>query len=233
QQKIAPAPQAPAPAPPQAFAPPIPVPAPPPQAAPPPAAAPPAAASPAAATTAPPAAPASPAASAQASPRRRVAAPPAPAEKPAPKKLAQAEPPPPPAPRKRSSGDPFEGGGSDDEFEKLLNESPKRSVYVPPAPGGEVAEKVSTGQIQEAVAGKMGALRECLARQQATDPEAHGEVTATWDIEPDGRPSAVSTGKAQGQPFAQCLVGVVKSIRFPRSRLGNKGDDKVRFPFRY
>ena len=232
QQKIAPAPQAAAPATQHAFAPPIPVPAPPPQAAPPPAAA-----SPAAAATAPPAAPAAPAAapqaSSQAAPRKKAAPPPAPAEKPAPRKVAQAEPPPAPAPRKKGSGDPFEGGGADDEFEKLLNEPPKRSVYVPPAPGGEVAEKVSTGQIQEAVAGKMGSLRDCLARQQATDPEAHGEVTATWDIEPDGRPGAVSTGKAQNQPFAQCLVGVVKSIRFPKSRLGNKGDDKVRFPFRY
>jgi hypothetical protein len=83
------------------------------------------------------------------------------------------------------------------------------------------------------VAGKMAALRDCLAKQQATDPDAHGEVTMTWDIEPDGRPAAVSTGKAQGQPFAQCLVGVVKSIRFPKSRLGNRGEDRVRFPFRY
>ncbi|HEY6105185.1 MAG TPA: GYF domain-containing protein, partial [Anaeromyxobacteraceae bacterium] len=222
QQKIAPPPQAAAPATQHTFAPPIPVPAP--QAAPQPPAPVPPPAAPAAAA---------PPASSQAAPRKKAAPPPAPAEKPAPKKVAQAEPPPSPAPRKKGSGDPFGGGGADDEFEKLLNEPPKRSVYVPPAPGGEVAEKVSTGQIQEAVAGKMGSLRDCLARQQATDPDAHGEVTVTWDIEPDGRPAAVSTGKAQNQPFAQCLVGVVKSIRFPKSRLGNRGDDKIRFPFRY
>ena len=95
--------------------------------------------------------------------------------------MAQAEPPPAPAPapKKKTSADPFEGGGGgDDEFEKLLNEAPKRSAYVPPAPGGEVAEKVSTGQIQEAVAGKMGALRDCLAKQQASDPEPVVRVTA-------------------------------------------------------
>ncbi|HEU4383786.1 MAG TPA: GYF domain-containing protein [Anaeromyxobacteraceae bacterium] len=250
-------------APPQAsrtFAPPVPAPAPPPpaaqgpakaaappavapQAAAPPAAAPPAAASPPAApaATPPPAPAASPPAPAAAAPPKKRAAPAvAQAEKPAPKKVAQAEPPPAPAPtpaptppKKKASSDPFEAGGADDEFAKLLAESPKRSVYVPPAPGGDVQDKVSTGQIQEAVAGKMAALRDCLAKQQASDPEAHGEVTVSWDIEPDGRPAAVSTGKAQNQPFAQCLVGVVKSIHFPKSRQGNKGEDKVRFPFRY
>ncbi|HYQ81716.1 MAG TPA: AgmX/PglI C-terminal domain-containing protein, partial [Anaeromyxobacteraceae bacterium] len=234
-------------APPRTFAPPIPAPAPAPPAvaqATPPAATPPAATpapqaappQPAPPQAAPPAEkPAPPPPVAHATPRKKPApapAPPAPAEKPAPKKVAQAQP---PAPKKKGATDPFEGGGggADDEFEKLLNEPPKRSVYVPPAPGGDVADKVSTGQIQEAVAGKMAALRDCLAKQQATDPEAHGEVTVTWEIEPDGRPGAVSTGKAGNQPFAQCLVGVVKSIRFPKSRLGNKGDDKVRFPFRY
>jgi hypothetical protein len=239
QERIAPAPQAAAPATQHTFAPPIPVPAPTPQAAPPPAPAPqaaaaPAAAAPAAATppVAAPAAAAPPSAAPPAATRavaRKKAAPVA--EKPPPRKVAQAEPA--PAPKKKGSSDPFAGGGTEDEFEKLLNEPQKRSVYVPPAPGGEVPEKVSTGQIQEAVAGKMGALRDCLAKQQASDPDAHGEVTVSWDIDPDGHPAAVSTGKGQSQPFAQCLVAVVKSIRFPKSRLGNKGEDKVRFPFRY
>lgn len=218
---------------------------------------PPAVSAPATAATAPPAAPAPaappaaapvqaapPPAAAQAPPpaaspapapaRRKTVAAPAPApEKAAPKKVARAEPPPPPTQKKRGTSDPFESGsGGGDDFEKLLNEPPKRSVYVPPAPGGQTADKVSPGQIQEAVAGKMSALRDCLAKQQAADPEAHGEVTATWDIEPDGRPSSIQTGKSN-QPFSECLVGVVKSIRFPKSRLGNKGEDKVRFPFRY
>ncbi len=228
---------------PTAAPPPPAVPAPAPAAAPPPApaapavpqarapAAPPQAAAPAAA--APPATSQAPAPARRKTAPAPAPAPPPAAEKAAPRRVARAEPPAEPAPRKTGSSDPFESaGGGGDDLDKLLNEQPKRSVYVPPAPGGAMADRVSPGQIQEAVAGKMGALRDCLAKQQAADPEAHGEVTATWDIEPDGRPSAVSTGK-QNQLFSQCLVGVVKSIRFPKSRLGNKGEDKVRFPFKY
>ena len=62
---------------------------------------------------------------------------------------------------------------------------------------------------------------------------SHGQVVLAWDIEPDGRSSAISALTGGKEPFAHCLVGVVKGIRFPRSRLGNKGDDKVKFPFTY
>jgi hypothetical protein len=155
-----------------------------------------------------------------------------------PQRLATAEEPaPPPArePRKRT-GDPLLdfGGEGEADLEKELASGPKkRSVYVPPAPGAaDLPAEVSPAQIQEGVASKMDGLRSCLAKQQAASPDSHGTLKLRWVIGPDG---GVSGARSQSPEFAEepitpCLVGVVKTIRFPRSRTTGQ---EVVFPFKF
>jgi len=162
-------------------------------------------------------------------PRKRatrvaVAPPAAPAEE-AP---APAEP-----PRKKPAGDPLLdfGGDAESDIEKELG-AKKRSVYVPPAPGSDLPEKVSEAQINEGVASRMAALRECLSKQEAADPGSHGVLKVRWLIGPDGGVSGVKslTPEFASQPIAACLTGVVKSIRFPRSHTTGQ---EVIFPFKF
>jgi hypothetical protein len=111
--------------------------------------------------------------------------------------------------------------------------SSSRSVYVPP-PAGATAlpAKLSTDQINEAVLGRVDALRRCVSEQKARDPDATGTLKMHWVVGPDGGVRDVRTltpEYANGQ-FAQCITGVVRSIRFPRST--TTGPD-VTFPFRF
>ncbi len=142
-----------------------------------------------------------------------------------------------PEPRARkSSGDPLLdfAGGADSDFEKELGggSSKKRSVYVPPAPGSDLPSEVSQAQIQEGVAGKMAGLRDCLAKQEAADPGLHGVLKLRWIIASDGSVSGVKTLTPEfaSQPIARCLTGVVRSIRFPRSKTSGQ---EVIFPFKF
>jgi predicted Zn finger-like uncharacterized protein len=145
------------------------------------------------------------------------------------------EPPPPPPPRKKGS-DPldFESGSADSDFEKELNGGGNKNshVYIPPAPGSEVADSVTNSQITEAVAGKISALRKCISEQKAADPDLKGVLKMRWGIRPDGGVKDVRclSDEFASQPFARCIAGVVRSIRFPKTRSGNDGVD---FPFNF
>jgi hypothetical protein len=78
----------------------------------------------------------------------------------------------------------------------------------------------------------MDGLRECLGKQQAADPNAHGTLRLRWVIGADGGVNGVKVVSPEfaGQPIAQCLAGVVKTIRFPRSRTSGQ---EVVFPFKF
>jgi hypothetical protein len=109
-----------------------------------------------------------------------------------------------------------------------------------PPPGESVAlgasedlpPEVPAQQIQEAVASKMEEFRRCLERQQPQNPDSHGTLKLHWVIGPDGDVSGVRqlSPEFEGQPIAQCLVGVVETIRFPRSH--TRGQEVV-FPFKF
>lgn len=138
-------------------------------------------------------------------------------------------------PRKRS-GDPlldFSGGGEADLEKELATGPKRRSVYVPPAPGAsDLPAEVSPAQIQEGVAGRMEGLRACLAKQESAKPDSHGTLKVRWVIGPDGGVSGVRSQSPEfaDQPITPCLVGVVKTIRFPRSRTTGQ---EVVFPFKF
>jgi predicted Zn finger-like uncharacterized protein len=262
QRKPAPAPVAVAPAPPPPAAAPAPAPATPPPAAAqptPPAAAPPAtpAATPpaavAAATPPPEAAPVRAPTPAPPVARAEPEPPPRPAHVAKGKhgKLARAEPPPRPAPAARGAASapapspaPSPSRKKDslldfDSNDSALDEAlgggggSKRSVYVPPAPGGgTLPDKLSPAQINEAVAGRIDPLRRCVSEQKSRDPSASGVLKLKWVISADGSVRDVKSlpGEYASGPFSTCITGVVRGIKFPRSTTAGQ---EVTFPFSF
>jgi predicted Zn finger-like uncharacterized protein len=151
------------------------------------------------------------------------------AERAAPAPTPEAEPP----PRRKPGGDPLLDVGGEDDLEKELGGKPaKRSVYVPPAIGSDLPDSISQSQIQEAVAGQKSALLRCIEQQRAADPEARGTLRLRWLIVGDGsvRDVRVLSDEFSRQPVAPCISGVVKGIRFPRSRTTGQ---EVVFPFKF
>jgi hypothetical protein len=106
-------------------------------------------------------------------------------------------------------------------------------VYVPPAPaGGGLPAKVSPGDINAAVAQRIDALRRCVSEQKTREPDASGTLKMRWLIQGDGSVSDVkclTPQYAQGA-FAQCIAGIVKGIKFPRSATSGQ---EVTFPFNF
>ena len=158
-----------------------------------------------------------------------------PARAPAPKAAAQAEPPPPApkaAAKKKDSVLDFDQGAEDDLAAALGGT--KKNVYVPPKAGAgnpPAPERLSDAQITESVRLHVEALRRCAAEQQAREPGAKGTLKMAWTIQPDGSPKDVrclTPELAQG-PFAGCISGVVRGIRFPR--IGDARGQQVTFPF--
>lgn len=139
---------------------------------------------------------------------------------------------PPPAPRKRSVLDFESNDAALDEALGGGSQSSGRSVYVPPRPGGEVPAKLSSAQINESVAQRIDGLQRCVSEQKARDADATGTLKMRWIIAGDGSVRDVkclTPEYASGQ-FAQCLAGVVKTIKFPRS---TSAGQEVTFPFKF
>jgi hypothetical protein len=153
--------------------------------------------------------------------------PPRPEPRPA-RKVAAAEPP--PAPARKPAGDPLLDVAGDDDITRDTGK--RRSVYVPPAPGADVPDRVTDSQIIEAIVGKKAALSSCVEEQRAAGADAKGPLMLRWSIAPDGSVRDVrnlSEGLSR-QPIVGCISGVVKGTRFPRSRLGREVDG---FPFKF
>jgi hypothetical protein len=159
-------------------------------------------------------------------PAKAPAAKPAPAEKPAAAPAA--------APKKKDSVLDFDQGAEDD-LTAALGGASGRSVYVPPKPGGAAGapDRLSDAQITESVKLHVDALRRCAAEQQAREPGAKGTLKMAWTIQQDGSPRDVRclTPDLAAGPFAQCITGVVKGIRFPR--VADAKGQPVTFPFGY
>ncbi|OFX19873.1 MAG: hypothetical protein A2V77_25065 [Anaeromyxobacter sp. RBG_16_69_14] len=123
--------------------------------------------------------------------------------------------------------------GGDDEIEKELgSKGSKRSVYVPPAIGGDLPDSVSVSQINEAVVGQKSGLVRCIDQQKAADPDTRGTLKVRWIISGDGgvRDVRLASDEFARQPIARCITAVVKGIRFPRSRTSGQ---EVVFPFKF
>jgi hypothetical protein len=121
-----------------------------------------------------------------------------------------------------------------DRLDEASQERRRAAAGEPFAPmaGEDLPPEVPQEQIQQAVAVRMDDLRGCLEKQQSQNPDSHGTLKLGWVIGPDGDVSGVRSlnSELEGQPIAQCLVGVVETIRFPRSR--TRGQEVV-FPFKF
>jgi predicted Zn finger-like uncharacterized protein len=155
--------------------------------------------------------------------------------------VARADPePPPPAPapapaapaKKKDSLLDFDGGGDAALDEALGGKPSGRSVYVPPKPGGDLPAQLSPSQINEAVLGRVDLLRKCVSEQKGRDAEATGTLKMRWIIGGDGAVRDVKclSPEYATTPFAQCITGVVRAIKFPRS--ATRGQE-VTFPFSF
>jgi hypothetical protein len=129
----------------------------------------------------------------------------------------------------------FDQGGDDDLAAALGSGTSGRKVYVPPAAGAATAapDRLSDGQIMESVKLYSDNLRRCVAEQQAREPGVKGTIKVAWVIQPDGNPRDVrclTPEYAQGE-FAKCMIGVVRSIHFPR--VADSKGQPVTFPFQF
>jgi predicted Zn finger-like uncharacterized protein len=135
-------------------------------------------------------------------------------------------------PLAKKSSDPLLEVGDDDVEAELSGRKSRRSVYVPPAIGGDLPQDVSVSQINEAVRSRTSALQRCVEQQRAADANTRGTLKVRWIIGGDGsvRDVRVLSEEFGRQPIAPCIAGVVRSLRFPRSRTSGQ---EVVFPFRF
>ena len=112
------------------------------------------------------------------------------------------------------------------------NGGSSRSVYVPPRPGGDLPAKLSPAQINESVAQRIEPLRRCVQEQKAREPDASGVLKMRWTIVGDGsvRDVKTLTPEFENGHFAQCISGVLKTIKFPQSKTTGQ---EVTFPFQF
>jgi predicted Zn finger-like uncharacterized protein len=163
---------------------------------------------------------------APARPARPAVAQAAPAAKPAAEK---------PAARKKDGLLDFDQGGEDDLAAALGSGTSGRKVYVPPAVGGAAAapDRLSDAQIMESVKLHSDGLQRCVSEQRAREPGARGTIKVAWVVALDGVPRdvrCITPEFAQGE-FARCLVGVVRTIRFPR--IADPKGQNITFPFQF
>ncbi|XXF78634.1 AgmX/PglI C-terminal domain-containing protein [Myxococcaceae bacterium GXIMD 01537] len=109
-----------------------------------------------------------------------------------------------------------------------------RSVWVPPAPGEALPERLSVQDIQRVVGGHATDVRLCIQQYRAS-PEAlpHGRLMARWNVRADGTTAGVSveTAEFQDTELARCLEGLIGAWMFPRHRVEQR--EPIRFPFTF
>ena len=147
--------------------------------------------------------------------------------------VAKAEPAPAPAaaPAKKKGSDLLDFDSNDSALDEALGSKPSgRSVYVPPAPGGEgLPERVTDSQVNETIMTRVSALQQCLADSKSSGA---GVLKMRWSIAPDGSVQnlkAISPENASTK-FAGCVTDVLKGLRFPKTV---QGRSEVTFPFKY
>lgn len=160
---------------------------------------------------------------------------------------------PPPAPTapvkaKAKAVDPLDFEDSVDKaFEKELGfpkDSPKfkpedprskRNVYIPPEPGRELPETLSTSDVMQVVGSHKDAILACIQTHSParTADAGKNRFVVRWRVLPTGDAidAAMETEDLKGTSFARCIEGQVRSWKFPQHRV--QGREPVRFPFTY
>jgi hypothetical protein len=134
----------------------------------------------------------------------------------------------------------------DREFEKELGfakDSPKhkpedprskRTVYLPPEPGADLPESLSTSDVMQVVSSHKDGIVSCIQEHAPPAPESgRGRFVVRWRVQTSGTASDVlmETDELKGTPFARCIMDQVRSWKFPKHRVQSR--EPVRFPFTY
>ncbi|MFY0526392.1 GYF domain-containing protein [Archangium gephyra] len=176
----------------------------------------------------------------EAVPQRRPQPAPAPAPLPAPA----------PAPKSpgRAANDPLNFDDAlDKKFEaelglsesapKFKPEDPrgKRNVYIPPEPGKDLPESLSTSDVVQVVGSHKEAILACIETHSParTSDSGKDRFVVRWRVLPTGNAvdAVMETEALKGTPFARCIEGQVRSWKFPQHRVQSR--EPVRFPFTY
>ncbi|HEX5744681.1 MAG TPA: GYF domain-containing protein [Archangium sp.] len=159
------------------------------------------------------------------------------------------QPPPAPAnPVKVKSADPLDFDDAlDKKFEEELGLSPsapkfkpedprgKRNVYIPPEPGKDLPETLSTSDVVQVVGSHKDAILACITTHSPARMSDSGKdrFVVRWRVLPTGDAvdALLETEGLEGTPFARCIEGQVRSWKFPQHRVQSR--EPVRFPFTY
>jgi hypothetical protein len=109
-----------------------------------------------------------------------------------------------------------------------------QNVYVPPAPGEELPERLTSADIMRVVVSNKASVAGCIQEHRArTQPGAKGKFVARWSVLPDGSTegATVESAEFRGTPLAQCIEGLVSGWKFPRHRVAQQ--EPIRFPFTF
>lgn len=109
-----------------------------------------------------------------------------------------------------------------------------QSVYVPPAPGEDMPERLTSADIMRVVVSNKASVAGCIQEHRArTEPGAKGKFVARWSVLPDGSTegATVESAEFRGTPLAQCIEGLVSGWKFPRHRVAQQ--EPIRFPFTF
>ncbi|OJT16238.1 hypothetical protein BO221_51010 [Archangium sp. Cb G35] len=171
------------------------------------------------------------------------------AVEPAPRSNPQPQPPPAPtAPVKAKAVDPLDFDDAvDKKFEEELGlsesapkfkpEDPrsKRNVYIPPEPGRDLPESLSTSDVVQVVGSHKDAILACIETHSParTSDSGKDRFVVRWRVLPTGDAvdALMETEALKGTPFARCIEGQVRSWKFPQHRVQSR--EPVRFPFTY
>lgn len=144
----------------------------------------------------------------------------------------------------RTSGDDdfesaFGGGGSKPaKAEPVVEKSAKKSVYVPPAPGGggdaAVKDSLANSDVSEVVLANIAQLKTCAAEQLKREPGSSGRIVMKWRVLTNGKTANIQVAPEsealKGSYMAGCLGSMIKAWQFPRTKTEG---EPVRFPFKF
>jgi len=154
----------------------------------------------------------------------------------------------PATPVKAKSNDPLDFEDAlDKKFEEELGlskgaprfkpEDPRarRNVYIPPEPGKDLPETLSTSDVVQVVGSHKDAILACISTHSPARMSDSGKdrFVVRWRVLPTGDAvdAVMETEALKGTPFARCIEGQVRSWKFPEHRVQSR--EPVRFPFTY
>ena len=100
--------------------------------------------------------------------------------------------------------------------------------------GNGRTEGLSREQVLKAMQPYLGKIQSCYERSMLSDPNLAGRIDFEWTISPAGGVKNVQIKKnsvAGGEQLGECVVGVIRSIKFPTASNGEETSPAIGFPF--